>query len=468
MEGLSRRHAAMLGGAASLVLLISPAHSAGFALMEQSASGLGNAYAGAGASAEDASTVWWNPAAMSRLPAGKQLAFSLHSIMPSTTFHNGASTSGTGTALNGEGGDAGRSAMTPAGYFVTDLAPRWKFGLGVNVPFGLSTAYDANWIGRFQGIEAKVETLNVNPSVSWALNDTVSLGAGIDWQSAKIGLLTGANYGAGWAGVLAGGVAAGALTAAGAAALSPLAPLGTEGQNRVSLEGDAWGYNLGAHIKLSSATQLGLAYRSSLKYKLTGTTTFTGRPTLAGLPAGAAALGSAFNGATADGSVALTLKTPDSISASVSHWVNDRWQLLGDLTWTGWSKIQSIPLTRDTTGGTLDTLTFNFRDTLRTSFGANYRYSDAWTLRAGYAIDESPVSNAESRTVRLPDNDRQWFSIGAQYRVSRSGTVNLAYAHLVVKDSTINNNQTATGKGLVNGTYNGKVDLLAAQFTYAF
>jgi long-chain fatty acid transport protein len=451
------RRAAAAAGILIAALAPAGAQAAGFALMEQSASGLGNAYAGAAALAEDASTVWWNPAGMTRLASGKQAAFAAHSIMPSARFHNGASTPGTGAAANGEGGDAGRSAVTPAAYFVTDLAPRWKLGLALNVPFGLSTAYDPTWVGRFQGIEAKVETVNLNPAVSWAYDENVSLGFGLNWQTGKIDLLQAANYGFGWGRI---------TTAGGVPGLAALIPPGTEGQSRIRLDGEAWGYNMGVLWNASRDTRVGLAYRSSLKYKMSGTTSFSGRPALPA-PVAASLAGAVFNGLTADGQVNLTLRTPDSFAASIAHAAGNRWLLLGDATWTGWSKINALPLNRDT-GATLDTLNFNFRDTLRLSFGANYKYSDAWTLRAGYALDQTPIRNAESRSVRLPDNDRQWFSFGAQYRVSGTAALDFGYAHLVVKDAPINNDQAAAGRGLVNGSYDASVDILSAQLTYTF
>ena len=131
--------------------------------------------------------------------------------------------------------------------------------------------------------------------------------------------------------------------------------------------------------------------------------------------------------------------------------------------------MKSIPLVRDT-GTTLDTLAFNFHDTLRLSVGANYRLDDGWTLRAGFALDESPVPSAESRSVRLPDHDRQWFTVGVQYRTSRTSAIDVGYAHLAVKNAAMNNNQNppAGVKGLVNGTYDASVDILGAQFTYSF
>src|SRR6185295_20316806 len=172
------------------------AYGSAFALSEQGASGLGDAYAGVAAVAEDASTVWWNPAGMARLPRGKHLLFAGHLIVPSTKFTNNGSTPGAASnpARNGNGGDASEAALVPNVFFAMDLNPAWSFGLGINVPFGLKTEYDSDWIGRFQGIEAEVQTLNFNPAVSYKLSERASLGFGVSYQRAKIDLLSAVNY----------------------------------------------------------------------------------------------------------------------------------------------------------------------------------------------------------------------------------------------------------------------------------
>ncbi|HYR37151.1 MAG TPA: outer membrane protein transport protein, partial [Burkholderiales bacterium] len=159
------------------------ARAAAFALHEQGISGLGNAYAGAAAVAEDATTVWWNPAGMARLGAGKHFALGGAYIVPSTKFNNGASQTAalSNPSFNGTGGDAGESKLVPSFFFAMDAGPRWNFGLGVSVPFGLATSYDSTWIGRFQGVDSEVETVNINPAVSYKLSDAVSLGGGISY-----------------------------------------------------------------------------------------------------------------------------------------------------------------------------------------------------------------------------------------------------------------------------------------------
>lgn len=412
------------------------AQASGFALHEQGASGLGNAYAGAAAVAEDATTVWWNPAGMSRLGAGKHLSLGGALIAPSTEFHNRASVPGAaGVPLGNEGGNAGDTTFIPSGFFAMQVAPRLHFGLGVTVPFGLSTKYDPSWIGRFQGIESKVETVNINPAISYKISDTASVGAGISYQQGKIDLLSAVNFAA-----LAG---------------NPAVP---EGQNSTSVDGHAWGFNVGTLFNVTRATRVGLHYRSKLDYTLDGSTSFA-RP--AAIPAALVP----------DSNVRMELRTPDSAAFSVVHELNQRLALLGDLTWTHWSRIKQVPLVRTSgtqAGATLDTLTFNFHDTWRASAGVNYRLSGTTVLKAGVAYDQSPVPNADTRSVRLPDSDRYWLSVGAAFAVSPADKVDVGYTFVKPKDADINNNQAALGRGVVNGTYEAKIHIFGVQYQHTF
>ena len=427
------------------LLAASEAHAAAFALYEQGVSGLGNAYAGAAAVAEDATTVWWNPAGMARLGAGKHFAIGGVLISPSTKFSNGSSQTAafSNPASTGTGGDAGKDATVPSMFYVMDLNPRMHFGVGISVPFGLKTEYDSDWIGRFQGIMSKVETLNINPSLSYKLSETASIGGGISYQRGKIDLKSGVNYSA----IVSG-------------ALGP----NLEGQNTTSVDGDAWGFNIGGLFNVAPATRVGIHYRSSLDYKLDGNTSFSNVPAaFAGIPAAAAG--------TSNGNVKLDVKTPDNLSFSVAHKLNDQWDLLGDLTWWHWSRIKQLPVVRTSgpaNGTTLSALTFNFDDTWRASIGANYKLNGPWTLKLGAAYDQTPVPNAESRTVRLPDSDRYWLSVGAAYQVSRDGKLDFGYTLVSAKNADINNDQTATGGGIVNGSYKAHVHVLGVQYQHTF
>jgi long-chain fatty acid transport protein len=404
------------------------AHGAAFALYETGVSGLGNAYAGAAAVAEDSTTVWWNPAGMARLPKGKHLAFAGAVVAPSTEFSNSGSVPPTGRPLGSEGGDASSSAFIPSAFFAMDFDPKWSFGVSISVPFGQKTEYSSDWIGRFQGISAEIKSININPAVSYKFSDALSVGFGVSYLTATIETLTGVNL----------------VTA--------------EGQNSSKVDGDGWGFNIGALFSFSPATRLGVHYRSSVKLDLDGDTTFTGTPPQL-----------------ANGPVKLEVKTPDSLAVSVAHRMNDKIELLGDVTWWQWSKIQTVPLVRTNNGQQVGAFVFNFDDSIRVSIGANYKLDNAWTLKFGVAYDQTPVPSAEQRTVRLPDNDRYWLSAGAKWQMSKSGALDFGYSFIQVKDADIRNNQgtgvaslTAPQNGFVSGTYKATVNVFGVQYQHSF
>jgi long-chain fatty acid transport protein len=399
-----------------------------FALIEQNASGLGNAYAGAAAVAEDASTIFFNPAGMSLIDR-PQLVVAGHVIAVSADF------SGTGSRPLALGGgtfsgtaDAGESAFVPNLYFAMPINERMHFGVGLNVPFGLTTDYDDNWVGRFQGIKSELMTVNINPSISYMLSDTVSIGAGINYQRADVELTNASVTGAG------------------------------EGRTKLEADDDAWGWNVGVLFQAGPATKVGVAYRSVMDYSLEGDATTIAAGAIQ--PAGTFA-------AKADATF------PDMVSLSLAHALSDRLELLADATFTRWSELEAVRVI-DGTGTTRDVLDFDFNDTWRYSVGANYKWNDQWTLKAGVAYDQTPVKNAQTRTVRLPDNDRTWVALGAQAKVGQAGRVDVGYAHLFIKDADIDHQRSQLGvpAGLgdsrVTGKFEGSVDIFSIQYTHNF
>ena len=131
--------------AATLLGLASQTQAAGFAIIEQSGSGMGNAYAGAAAVAEDAGTIFFNPAGMTYIE-GTQIVGAIHIIKPKADFDNQGSVNAAPRPLGDEGGDAGDWAFVPNFYYKRDLTDTFKFGLGVSSPFGLKTEYDLSLI----------------------------------------------------------------------------------------------------------------------------------------------------------------------------------------------------------------------------------------------------------------------------------------------------------------------------------
>src|SRR5882762_4082799 len=263
---------------------------------------------------------------MSLLPGGMQVSAGLALINLSAKFSDSGSTAPAGIgSLGGNGGDAGGLSAVPNVYFAMDLAKDWKVGVGVSVPFGLKTEYDPAWVGRFQAIKSDISTLNINPSVSYKLNQTVSLGFGLNYQSIDAEFTNAVNLGA-------------------AEEMADIKAKDTSG----------WGANLGAMFQVAPDTRLGVSYRSSIKYHLTGTATFS-----AGVPFASA-------------NVNTDIKMPDSASIAVQHRLNPSWTLLADVTRTGWAKIKDLTINLDS-GGQLSSTPENFKNTWRVGVGAVHR-----------------------------------------------------------------------------------------------
>lgn len=409
--------------AATLAGFAAGADATGFQL-EQNASGLGNAYSGQAAAAENASTVFYNPAGMTRLP-GAQLSVVSTFIGPAIKFSNaGGSTAPGGLpSLGGNGGDAGDWTLAPKGYFSYQVNSRVWLGLGLAVPFGLKTEYAAGWFGRFQSRRAELKTLDLNPSVAFKVSDAVSLGAGVSYQKADV-------------------------------KVDRSTFLGIEFPTQINLEDESWGFNLGALFTLSPETRIGITYRSRIEHDLTGSAVVTG---------------------VAAPSVHAPARLPDTISWAVAHQLNPKWELLGDVTYTRWSSIKGVPIVATSasalgvSGTTLDTFNFQFRNAYRIGIGANWLARDDFVMKFGAAYDRSPVEDP-FRTVVFPDSDRIWLAIGGKYRMSKRAVLDFGYAHLFMRDAPISQLRGLGigGQGNVVGNYDNMVNIFSIQYSHSF
>ena len=237
--------------------------------------GLGNAFAGAAATAEDANTVWFNPAGLARLNF-PQVEAGIHIITPSAKLNNQNSQAAALQPLGGTGGDAGGTAFVPTMFASMAINDEWHIGIGINAPFGLKTDYDTGWLGRYQALKSEIKTININPAVGWRATKDFWVGAGVSYQQFKATLTNNTNY----SGALAQGY--GQAAAAGqipASAVPPLAAATAGLDSYVSTTGDdwGWGWNVGAMYSFNGdanndpgAGRIGLAYRSKIKYNVAG------------------------------------------------------------------------------------------------------------------------------------------------------------------------------------------------------
>jgi long-chain fatty acid transport protein len=395
--------------------------AAGFQLFEENASGIGNAYAGSAAVADNASTIFFNPAGMTKLQA-REVSFGLSVVKPSVDFTN--TNSGRtvpvnppsppyppnlfGTDSGTNGGDAGGWNFIPNGYLSWKLTKDLYAGIGLSAPFGLATEYDSSFLGRYQSIKFSIETYNVNPSLAYRVNDMVSLGVGVSWQRMK------AEY-----------------TRQATAA----------SQVKVELDNDAWGWNVGALFQLAPATRLGVSYRSAIWHSLEGN----------------------FSGALNEPAKA-DVELPAMAIVSFTQGLGASWELLGDVSWTGWNSVDKLQLVKTNTGALAQTLDLNLRDAWRAALGANYKVNEAWKLKFGVAFDQTPVHDTEHRPVSLPDSNRTAVATGVQWKPTKASTLDFGVEYLFMQETDINN----SSNGFVKGDYDNNALILGCQYSMSF
>ena len=413
--------------------------ASGFSITEQSIKNLGNAASGGAAIAEDASTVFYNPAGLTRLRKNS-LEGAGYIIFSDINFQNQGSTTAIGTLLSGgDSAEGGTNTFIPNIYGHLSVSEKLRLGIGITPPFGLATDYGSDWVGRYQAVESTLETVNINPSVAWKFNDTLSVGGGLSFQYADAKLSNAIDFG-----LIGQGLGL------------PVQSQQLDGFAEIS--GDDWsvGYNLGFLYQPSRRTRVGLAYRSGVNHTLKGEADFT-------VPNAAGVLTS--TGQFTDGDAEADLKLPDSIALSVYQKISPRWAVMGDVTWTNWSRFEELRIEFDNPAQPDSVEPENWEDTFRFGLGVNYLPNNKLTLRTGIAYDPTPVRD-EFRTARIPDSDRVWLAFGSSYQVSNSFNLDVAYVHIFSADSSINN--STPGGGNLNGEFESNADIVSLGLSWKF
>ncbi|WP_248806971.1 OmpP1/FadL family transporter [Pseudomonas sp. MWU13-2100] len=404
--------------------------ASGFALNEQSISGMGTGYAGRSSSAEDASTIYGNPAGMSLLKRD-QVTAGVAAIDASSDIKTvrGGPPGGTSD------GDMVPFTSVPNAFFVKQLGNGWALGLGAYAPFGLITDYESSASGRYYGQKSEVKVVTLQPTVSYAFNDMVSVGFGptINRISGELSSAT------------------------------PFAPTFGRNDGSVDVKGDdtAIGYNIGVIVQPTDTTRLGLTYHSKVSYTLDGHTSITG-----------VGFGP-FNGTRYKGSLDIT--TPENVDFSITQKLDDQWTVYAGSTWTRWSRLKDITINNQGvsaglggSAGPIGTITEqqNWHDTWASAIGVSYRVNKEWVLRSGLSVDQAPTNNTD-RSVRIPTGDRRAISFGAGYSPTDDLTIDVALSYLKEEDVNVNLNNPQKG-GVYTAKYENSAWGYGLGMTYKF
>ncbi|MPS32912.1 MULTISPECIES: outer membrane protein transport protein [unclassified Salinivibrio] len=440
-----------LAVATALGSLSTTAHSAGFQLAETSATGLGRAFAGEAAMADNASAQFRNPALLSYLADTQVSAGGIY-VNPNVdidgTNTNISNDKKTATSTD----DVAHDAVIPNFYFAHQIDDRFTAGLALATNFGMETDLGNDFTGTQFGNEAAVTTFEINPNIAWKATEQLRLGAGIRYV-----------LGEGSIGAQANTMAANKSIPAG----STLKYM--EGDDR------AWGWQLGAVYDINDKHRVGISYRSEVNLTLDGHAEGVTYNKIE-IDKGQLAPKDLLSGNHYPGSMDLTL--PATAELSSLHQLTEQWAVHTSINWTEWNSFDKLEadipsLSNDPQMVKVE----NWEDNYRFAIGTTYQWDQQLTLRSGVAYDTSAVSD-KNRTLTIPETDRTWLSVGAGYDVTPKLTLDAAFTYVFAKDAPVKEPRDGINSeseknaealfGKFEGETTGNVWLVGVQASYRF
>lgn len=428
--------AATACGALSAFAFTQSAHASGFGLREGAADWLGNAFVGGEAKAYDASTAWTNPAGMALLNQN-EVEGNISYISPSATFSGYNTNPLTGGTVSGtQGGNAVTPAASGALFGVFALAPDWRLGFSVTNPYGERTSYPGDFVGRYQSLVSSITAVDFGIALSYKFNNHLSVGGGpvVEYFDARLTQ---------------------ALNIPTLSALTGQDPIADVHGSNVGV-----GYNIGALYRFNNVTRIGIDYHSRIRHSISGTQSIS-------VPAIYSALSPSTAALLAEGNSSATtsITLPDSVGIGIYHQITPAWAVMGSLQWTHWALFNSLHVT-PTNGSPSTVINEDWRNTWFAGIGTNYQLTDKIMLQAGFAYDQSPVTDS-NRTSRVPDANHYDLGFGAKYKLTPTTSFDLAYGHVFTPGGSIHSTASTTSGTLI-GNYSASDNSITAGMTMKF
>ncbi|MGR5250581.1 outer membrane protein transport protein [Vibrio astriarenae] len=409
--------------------------AAGFQLAEYSATGLGRAYAGEAAMADNASAQWRNPAMLTYLK-GTQVSVGAIYVDPNLNV-DGVVTDTSSLKLfdpiNASSKDFANSAIIPNFYLSHELNDQWYLGFAAGTNYGMETDLGTDFAASHFGNEAAVTTMELNANLAYQLNEQFSIGGGLRYIIAE------GHFGA---------------TTPGHNIIG--AP---EGTTLKYMEGDTtdWGWQLGAAWQINKKHRIGAAYKSEVDLTLKGH---------------AEDIGFSQSGQKISGSMDLPL--PATFELASFHQLNDKWAMHASFNWTDWSAFEKLEANLNGISEPSMVKVENWEDNYRFAVGTTYQMNEKLALRSGIAYDTSAVSD-KNRTITIPETDRTWLSVGASYAFTKQFVLDGGFTYILAKDADITESRGYVSDDIAEdiggkfvGTTTGNVWLLGVQANYTF
>jgi long-chain fatty acid transport protein len=453
------------------VLAFGQAQASGFQLRENSVKNLGRSQAGTAVANGDAAVVSNNPGAMGFIDQNTIQADL--TVIDLTADFDGSAHNAIGMPVGGgDGGDPGDATPVPAIAAVFPLhgaLENLTLGASISAPFGLKTEYDSDWVGRYNAVTSDVKTVDLTLSAALKVGPRFSVGAGFIYEQADVTLSEMVDYGL----VLASAGIPGAI------------PGTADGLAKVSGDSNGVGWVAGFEFRPTDRFAIGYSHRSEIDHDIKGDASFNAPAVFAGtqplfqtlatqcltlapptdpcyaqLPT-LLALGNGF--VPTDASAALT--TPSTDTVSLRYDFSDNFRMMADWQKTDWHSLRSVDIHFANPYQAPSSEPFDWKDSTLVSLGAEWDINPAFTLRGGVAQDKTPTHD-DTRTPRLPDNDRTLVSIGLTWNATDAFSIDAAYQHISIKSPDIDA-FTSLGTELT-GKFSGHADLIGIAAQYRF
>jgi len=422
-------------------------NAGGLSLLGFGGSTAGVAYAGAAAGVDDATTLFYNPAGLSKL---KRTQFALSGDVIYFTagpFQDTGSFDALGAPMTGgDGGDPKGGFVPSFALALVDDSSAVRLGFAVNAPFGQLTEYKESWVGRYFATKSELKTVKLNVSASVRLNDWASVGGGFNALRARFSLANAIDFGS-----LCLGVAGPLCPTLG------LRPQQSDGYGKISVSGWGYGYNLGFIFEPADRTSIGIAYQSRVTVDVDGSAKFD-------VP-GAAQILTQGSGLFRDTSAEANVTFPDSVVVGLRHELSTDWTVLAGLTWTNWSLLDELAVSFGNPAQPSATLPADWQDAVYVSAGVVYRSTERLSLRAGIGYDQSPIPDS-TRSPRLPGSDAVTLTAGAGFKLNDSVSLDLAIQYAIYDEARISLEEP--GAGSLNGSFENNLLVSSLQLSMRF
>ena len=392
-----------------------PASAGGFAVRDNSTSGLMTSFAGVTAFGYDPSFQIYNPATLADLP-GRQVTVDLKGFFPSAsmtatnatapTFAGGGNLTGLGNS-----GEMTDPQFGPTAFGSWRFSDRFTAGVALYSPFAVIIGTNPIWAGEYQLLSTKMVAYDMQLGGAYQVNDWLALGGAINVQYFD-------------------------------ADLRRLEFIGfTSAEGYVKGNDVGVGYDVGFTLTPNERTRIGVNYRSAINHSLSGTAGVVIGPPMPAV---------------------TDLTTPDSLTVGLSERLTKRLTFLADFGWTGWSKFKGFTI--HLPGGP-EVRPQYWRDTWHAALGVRYALNDSLTLATGVLFDQG-VSTGDSNTLS-PDGDRVQLGVGFEKRMSDKVRLGVALSHMMIAEAPINVTETQGGNAgsSLTGSFKSHVTTIGVNLT---